>query len=121
MPGRVILNQYDPPAQPVFAEPWQAEAFAMTLALHERGVFTWPEWAAALSSHVKAPDAAPDGADYYLHWLAALEDLVATKGICRNTELAGLAEAWRRAAQATPHGHPIHLDSDPLAKDRLAP
>jgi nitrile hydratase accessory protein len=58
---------------PVFAEPWQAEAFAMTIALHEKGLFSWSEWADALSAEVKQPGAASDGHDYYEHWLAALE------------------------------------------------
>lgn len=115
----------NPPDAPVFAghdfaEPWQAQAFAMTLALHERGVFTWAEWAAALSARLKAAGAAADGADYYQHWLDALEDLVARKGISPRSELAATASAWQRAAHATPHGQPIHLENDPL-KDRARP
>ena len=69
---------------PVFREPWEAQAFAMTLALHERGVFTWPEWAAALAAEIKRAQAAGDpdtGETYYSHWLAALEKLVAEKGV----------------------------------------
>ena len=79
---------------PVFAEPWQAEAFAMTLALHERGLFSWSEWAAALSSEVKSPGAAPDGSDYYDHWLRALEKLLADKGAAAAWEVDVLAAAW---------------------------
>lgn len=100
--------------EPVFAEPWQAEAFALVVALHARGLFTWNEWASALSSEVKLPGAAPDGSDYYDHWLAALEKLLSTKGVAGAAEIDGLAEAWHRAARATPHGKPILLANDPL-------
>jgi len=64
---------------PVFNEPWEARAFAMTLALHERGVFTWPQWAAALSREIDRAHASGDadlGDTYYQHWLLALESLV---------------------------------------------
>lgn len=99
---------------PVFAEPWQAQAFALTLALHERGLFSWSEWAEALSVEVKKPDAAPDGRDYYEHWLSALEKLLALKGAAAKPEVDAFADAWQRAAHATPHGQPILLENDPL-------
>ncbi len=98
---------------PVFAEPWQAEAFAMTVALHEKGVFSWDEWARALSAEVKKPGAAADGHDYYEHWLAALEKLLASKGLAARSDVDAIAEAWERAAHATPHGKPILLENDP--------
>ena len=98
---------------PVFAEPWQAEAFALTVALHEKGLFSWSEWAAALSAEVKKPGAAPDGSDYYDHWLAALEKLLASKGVAATPEVDAVAAAWERAAHATPHGKPILLENDP--------
>ena len=69
---------------PVFREPWEAQAFAMTLAPYRRGLFTWPEWAQALSAEIKRAQAAGDpdtGETYYRHWLAALETLIARKGI----------------------------------------
>ena len=69
---------------PVFREPWEAQAFAMTLALHERGLFTWPEWAATLADEIRRAQAAGDpdtGETYYLHWLNALERIVANKGV----------------------------------------
>ncbi len=100
--------------EPVFAEPWQAQAFALVVALHERSLFTWDEWANALSAEVKSPGAEPDGSDYYEHWLAALEKLLGAKGIAGAVEIDGLAEAWHRAAHATPHGKPILLANDPL-------
>ena len=102
--------------QPVFREPWEAQAFAMTLALHERGLFTWPEWAEALSRAIKRAQAAgdcDDGSTYYRHWLAALETLVGAKGIAGEDALNARRAAWDRAAHATPHGEPIRLENDP--------
>ncbi|TPM38630.1 nitrile hydratase accessory protein [Mesorhizobium sp. B2-3-4] len=99
--------------EPVFAEPWQAEAFAMTVALHDKGLFSWSEWAEALSAQVKQPGAASDGHDYYEHWLAALEKLLAAKGLAAKPDVDAMAQAWERAAHATPHGKPILLENDP--------
>ena len=104
---------YGPDEAPVFAEPWQAEAFAMTVALHARGLFTWSEWAAALSHEVHLPGAADDGHDYYARWLSALEGLLAEKGVAGPSEVDALAAAWERAAHATPHGTAIRLENDP--------
>jgi len=105
--------------EPVFHEPWQAQAFAMTLQLHERGLFTWPEWAAALSARLAMAPAAPDAdprasaAGYYRQWLAALEDLVQARQAGSAEELGRHARAWDRAARRTPHGQPIELqDAD---------
>lgn len=97
---------------PVFNAPWEAQAFAMTLALYERGVFTWPEWAAALGARISKAQAAGDadlGDTYYTHWLAALEDIVAGKGVASPGELALYQHAWEHAAERTPHGQPIEL------------
>ena len=97
---------------PVFREPWEAQAFAMTLALHERGVFTWDEWAAALSQAIKRAQALGDpdtGETYYHHWLAALESLVAEKRLTDETTLVRYRDAWDRATDRTPHGMPIEL------------
>lgn len=91
---------------PVFAEPWQAQAFAMALALHERGLFTWSEWAAALAHEIASHGSAHG---YYGHWLAALEELVIGKGLASRAALADLQAAWGRAAAATPHGQPVML------------
>jgi nitrile hydratase accessory protein len=101
---------------PAFAEPWQAQAFALVVALHERGMFSWTEWADALSVEVKGPSAAGDGSDYYDHWLRALEKLLAAKGVAGTAEVDDLAAAWERAALATPHGKPILLENDPLRR-----
>jgi nitrile hydratase accessory protein len=97
---------------PVFREPWQAQAFAMTLALHERGLFTWPEWAAALAAEIKRAQGEGDpdtGATYYSHWLAALETLVAEKGVTTRGTLHRYRDAWDHACDRTPHGNPIVL------------
>lgn len=85
----------------------------MTVALHERGLFSWAEWAETLSSEVKRPDAAADGSDYYDHWLRALEKLLAEKGMTETGEVDLVSAAWQRAAHATPHGKPILLENDP--------
>jgi nitrile hydratase accessory protein len=98
---------------PVFREPWEAQAFAMTLALHERGLFTWGEWAAALAAQIKRAQRAGDpdtGETYYLHWLAALEKLVAEKGVTTQETLHRTRDAWDRACDRTPHGKPIVLE-----------
>jgi nitrile hydratase accessory protein len=97
---------------PVFREPWEAQAFAMTLALYRRGLFTWPEWAATLAAEIKRAQAAGDpdtGDTYYQHWLAALERLVAEKGVTDRASLARYRDAWDHAADRTPHGTPIEL------------
>jgi nitrile hydratase accessory protein len=94
-----------------FDAPWQAQAFAMTVALHEQGLFTWPEWTAALSDALTGSDT--DGAAYYECWLAALETLLDRKLGTTDADRTALAQAWRRAAEATPHGRPILLENDP--------
>ena len=97
---------------PVFREPWEAQAFAMAVSLHQRGLFTWPEWAATLADEIKRAQAAGDpdtGETYYHHWLSALERLVAAKGVADPATLKRYREAWERAADATPHGEPIVL------------
>jgi nitrile hydratase accessory protein len=98
---------------PVFAEPWQAQLFALTVALHEAGRFSWPDWTAAFSERLRG--AAADGSDYFEHWLATLETLLVARGHAGGEELADLAAAWQRAARATPHGRPILLENDPEA------
>lgn len=97
---------------PAFEAPWQAQAFAMTLTLHERGLFTWSEWAEALAQQVQQAQAAGDpdlGDTYYLHWLAALEAIVSAKGMGSADDLHRYQQAWHRAADRTPHGQPIDL------------
>ena len=100
---------------PVFREPWEAQAFAMALALHDKGLFTWPEWAATLGAEIKRAQATGDpdtGETYYHHWLAALERLVAEKGVATPETLTRYHDAWDHAADRTPHGQPIELKPD---------
>ena len=97
---------------PVFREPWEAQAFALTLSLYDRGVFKWPEWAAILGDEIKKAQAAGDpdtGETYYRHWLAALERIVAEKGVTDAATLRKYFNAWDHAADRTPHGLPIEL------------
>jgi nitrile hydratase accessory protein len=97
---------------PVFAEPWEAQAFALAVKLSEQGYFTWKEWASALADELKAaadrgePD---DGSRYYQHWLAALERLVTAKGLTDRGALEARKEAWAEAYRHTPHGKPVEL------------
>jgi nitrile hydratase accessory protein len=103
---------------PVFKEPWEAQAFAMTLSLHERGLFTWPEWAATLGDEIKRAQAAGDpdtGETYYHHWLNALERLVAEKRVTDRATLKRYHDAWDHAADRTPHGTPIVLQPQDFA------
>jgi nitrile hydratase accessory protein len=93
----------------VFAEPWQAQAFALVLELHAKGAFTWPEWAEALSARLKAAGPDDDGSRYYDHWLATLEDLAVAKRLAAGAELATRKEAWAEAYRRTPHGRPVEL------------
>ncbi len=97
-----------------FTEPWQAQVFALTIHLHEQGVFTWPEWAEALSAQVSRPDAAADGSDYYQHWTAALQAILADHDITSPDIVDEVTAAWQRAAEATPHGMAIELANDPV-------
>jgi nitrile hydratase accessory protein len=99
---------------PVFAEPWQAQAFAMAVKLSEQGHFTWKEWAAALADELKAAagrDEPDDGSRYYECWLAALERLVTAKGLTDPASLLARKEAWAEAYRHTPHGKPIELSN----------
>ena len=97
---------------PVFAEPWQAQAFAMAVRLSEQGHFTWKEWAAALADELKAAadrGELDDGSRYYEYWLAALERLVTAKGLTDPAALLARKEAWAEVYRHTPHGKPIEL------------
>ena len=100
---------------PVFREPWEAQAFAMALALHARGLFTWHEWAATLVDEIKRAQAKGDpdsGETYYLHWLATLERLISEKGVASSEIQHRYRDAWDHAADRTPHGSPIVLKPD---------
>ena len=97
---------------PVFAEPWQAQAFGLAVRLSEQGYFTWKEWASALADEIKAAanrGEADDGTRYYHHWLAALERLVTEKGLTESSALFERKEEWADAYRHTPHGKPVQL------------
>jgi nitrile hydratase accessory protein len=102
----------DEAGAPVFAAPWEAQAFAMAVRLHEAGHFTWTEWAERLAEEIRRAQAAGDpdrGDTYYRHWLATLERLVAEKGLVGVGDLNRRKAEWDAAARATPHGQPIEL------------
>ena len=102
----------DADGAPVFAEPWQAQAFALAIRLTEAGHFTPTEWSEALGAELRAaadrgePD---DGSRYYEHWLAALESLVTRKGLTDTAALATRKDEWLHADRETPHGQPVQL------------
>jgi nitrile hydratase accessory protein len=100
---------------PVFRAPWEAQAFAMALALHEKGLFDWGEWASMLGETIKAAQAAGDpdtGDTYYSHWLATLERMLAEKDVSTEADLTACRHAWEHAAARTPHGQPIELRTE---------
>jgi nitrile hydratase accessory protein len=97
---------------PVFREPWEAQAFAIAVALHQRGMFTWSEWASTLAEEIQRAQASGDpdtGETYYRHWLATLERLITQKRLTTAEALMRCREGWRHAAARTPHGEPIEL------------
>lgn len=99
----------------VFAEPWQAQAFALTLKLSERGYFSWKEWTAALACEMKAAvdrGEVEDGSKYYHHWLTALEKLLTAKRLTDRASLEARKDAWADAYRRTPHGRPVELNTE---------
>ena len=99
---------------PVFNEPWEAQAFALVLALHEKGLFSWQEWAAVLSEQIALAQEGGDpdlGNTYYQHWLAALETISRQKNLSNEDELSRRKSQWRTAYLNTPHGKPIELSA----------
>jgi nitrile hydratase accessory protein len=99
---------------PVFEEAWQAEAFALTVRLHEAGCFSWNEWAATLAGvlrEVRERGEVDDGSRYYDHWLAALEHLVIAKQVLSASDLDRRKAAWTQAYLSTPHGQPVELQA----------
>ncbi len=130
--GTTILTRLEPPpaaatprlprdaaGAPVFAEPWQAQAFALAVTLHAEGHFTWPEWAQTLGREIKAAQARgdpDDGSTYYHHWLAALRHLVAAKGLLAEADIARRKAAWAEAYATTAHGEPVALRPKPAGR-----
>ena len=98
--------------EPVFSEPWQAQAFALAVSLIESGRISWQDWSTTLGDEISCAaeqGIAEDGSGYYQLWLNALERLVDRTGLSSNVELSNLKEAWREAYEATPHGQPVSL------------
>ncbi len=98
--------------EPVFAEPWHAQVFAVTVALNEAGRFGWPDWAARFSDTLKRNglDRELDGGDDYFHaWLETLEGLLVEQGAAVSEDVQMLHRAWEQAYLTTPHGQPVHL------------
>jgi nitrile hydratase accessory protein len=96
----------------VFDEPWQAEAFALVVHLHDRGAFSWSEWAESLAAEIRAAEARGCDGGYYDHWLAALESLATRRGLADQSALAARKTAWAEAYRHTPHGRPVGLPTD---------
>ena len=99
--------------EPVFAEPWHAQVFAMAVRLHEQGLFEWNEWSEMLGEQIKRAQERGDpdlGDTYYEHWLHTLENILFEKQLAEKDELSDLQNRWHEAALATPHGEPITID-----------
>ena len=122
MPDPGLLPRLPPDeGGPVFAEPWQAHAFALAVKLSDAGFFTWSEWTQALGTELAAASARgepDDGSRYYHHWLAALERLLAAKDVVTARSLLARKEAWAEAYRHTPHGQPVTLDLPPQQSER---
>ena len=97
--------------EPVFEAPWQAQAFAMALALHERGVFEWTDWAELLGKEIASGQHGEGNDGYYSAWLSALETMIRDRGLADQSEISQRFHAWEEAAKHTPHGNPIKLRS----------
>ena len=97
---------------PVFNQPWEAKAFALTIRLTQAGYFTWSEWVGIFSQEIRAAQERGDpdlGDTYYQHWLNALERICAAKDLVGSKDMHQRKETWRRAYLNTPHGKPIDL------------
>lgn len=115
LPAELIPAQLRDADGPVFREPWEAQTFAMAVALFERGIFTWPQWAAVLADEIQRAQAAGDpdtGETYYQHWQSALERIISETGLTDRESLVRYHDAWDRAAGRTPHGYPIELRAE---------
>jgi nitrile hydratase accessory protein len=97
--------------EPVFEDPWQAKAFAIAVALHQRGVYTWSEWTDMLGARIATASEA-DAGGYYRTWLDTLEEMLVQKGVSTSDDATRWREAWRHAATRTPHGSPIEVRSE---------
>ena len=98
------MNAPDAP----FQAPWQAQLFALTVALNEAWHFTWPDWASAFGPRVQTVEADR----YWEVWSEALVAFLEERGIAAASEVQAMTERWQAAARATPHGRPIELGAD---------
>lgn len=100
------------PPEPVFDEPWQAQALALADSMVQAGHFTKTAWADALGAALKSAEreGAPDTLEtYYIVVLNALETLSeSSAGIAAETRLQRRAD-WEAAYRRTPHGKPVTL------------
>ena len=103
------------PEPNAFDAPWQAQAFALTVALVAAGVFTWPEWTEVFGRYRGQAGAAQDASDYYDHWILALQEMLTARGAASAAAIEATTDAWIRASAATPHGVPVVLENDPGA------
>ncbi|MEM9332993.1 MAG: nitrile hydratase accessory protein [Pseudomonadota bacterium] len=92
--------------EPVFSEPWEAQAFALVIELHAKGAFTWTEWADTLGEKIRMDDGKTA---YYRLWLDALEAIVSQKSLITDEEVCRRKSDWQSALLATPHGEPVEL------------
>ena len=115
MNSSVLTLPNDPRAsdeEPVFEEPWEAQAFALVLRLSEQGLFQWSEWSAALATEIRHARETGDqdlGDTYSPYWLAALEKLLLEKSVLDSEAVTSRIEEWRRAYLNTPPSPPIDL------------
>jgi len=114
--ARLLLpDQPHDESGPVFDEPWQAQAFALTVKLHQQGHFTWKEWTETIGGEFSTAvaDGKPDdGTHYYEHWLAALEKMIRSKGLLDEETIQSRRDAWEYAYRTTTHGQPVHLKGE---------
>ncbi|SIS62323.1 nitrile hydratase accessory protein [Paracoccus saliphilus] len=115
----------DNTAEPHFHAPWQAKLFALTLSLQERGLFDWPDWTERLARHLRVAAHLPSeaagaehAAHYYTAWMQTLEEFLEEAGAAENGSIEEVTENWKRAAQATPHGHPILYENGLAASSK---
>ena len=122
--GRVTLSPLEPATghlprkdgEPIFAEPWNAQALAMADLLIKSGRISPSDWASCLGAEIAAAHAAghPDNSDtYYQAALSALEHLLVAQGRVSRQELEQRQEDWEHAYLATPHGKPVNLKHQP--------
>jgi len=84
------------------------------VALHDRGLFSWPEWNRELVGVIARSDGARSegagGHDGHRHpedWVTALESLLAKKAVTTADEVVQMTGAWATAYRETPHGQPV--------------